>query len=154
MTSALEQLDRCRDETMAARSALVLAETQATAARAEAGDLASQVRRLAEDLEAEQAERERASAELSEVEKQLAIIERDKAVAEARAEELRGQVEQERLERGLLSARIGALEADRELAIATMGWWSRRRWQQGRAGASPGLRQAGRGTPVRSLRGA
>lgn len=132
-----EHLDRYINETMAAHAAVVLAKTQATAARAEARDLALKVRQLTDDLEAEQAERERAIEALSQAEKAQAIIERDKAVSEARADEVRKQVTQERVERSLLGSRIGALEADREEAISSMGWLSRRRYERRRSVARP-----------------
>ena len=129
-----EQLDRYINESMAAHAAVVLAKTQATAARAEARDLGKRLRQLNDDLEAEQAERERVTTLLSAAEKEQAVLERDRAVAEARADELRKQVAQERLERSMLAARIGILEADREEAISSMGWWSQRRYtkRQGR----------------------
>lgn len=129
------QVDRYINETMAAHAAVVLAKTQATAARAEAQALARQIRTLTDDLETERAESERATEALAASEKSLAIIERDKAVSEARAEEVRKQVEQERVERSLLSKRIGTLEADREEALASMGWWSRRRYERRRNSA-------------------
>lgn len=128
-----EQLDRYINETMAAHAAVVLAKTQATAARAEARDLGRQVRLLNDDFEAERAERERASAALLAAEKAQAILERDRAVADARADELRKQVEQDRVERSLLAARIGILEADREEAITSMDWLSRRRYERRQA---------------------
>lgn len=125
-----EQLDRYVNETMAAHAAVVLAKTQATAARAEARDLSRRVRRLNDDVEAERSERERVTSALSSAEKAQAILERDRAVAEARADELRKQVDQERLERSMLASRIGILEADREEAITSMDWWSRRRYER------------------------
>jgi hypothetical protein len=133
LTPAPEQLDRYVNETMAAHAAVVLAKTQATAARAEARDLSHQVTLLTEDLESEQTARERLEAALSAAEKAQAVLERDRAVAEARADELRSQLEQERLERSLLASRIGVLEADREEAITSMGWWSRRRYDRTRS---------------------
>lgn len=123
-----EELDRYIDETMAANAAVVLAKTQATAARAEARDLAEAVRQLQEEIELERSHREEADALLSAAEKDQALLERDRAVAEARAEEVRLQVEQERVERSVLLARIARLEAERDEAVASLGWWSRRRY--------------------------
>lgn len=135
-----EQLDRYINETMAAHAAVVLAKTQAAAARAEARDLAKRTRELAEDLEAERIETDRLQAILTASERAQAILERDKAVAEARSDEVRKQVEQERIERSLLAKRVGELEADREEAMASMGWWSRRRYDRRRPGL-PGANQ-------------
>jgi chromosome segregation ATPase len=132
-----EHLDRYIQGTNAANAAVVLAKTQATAARAEARDLARRLRQTDDELGCERAERERVARELSEVARAQAVLERDLAVAEARADELRRQLEQERVERSLLSGRIGVVEADREEAVAAMGWWSRRRYHRRRAGDGP-----------------
>lgn len=132
LTAVPEPLDRYVTDTMAAHAAVVLAKTQAAAARAESRDLAHQVNELSEELELERTERERLAAALLDAEKTQAVLERDRAVAEARADELRSQIEQERIERSLLAGRIGVLEADREEAITAMGWWSRRRYDRSR----------------------
>ncbi|MCP4227436.1 MAG: hypothetical protein GY773_29170 [Actinomycetia bacterium] len=127
-----EKLDHYVNESMAAHAAVVLAKTQATAARAEARDLARQLTHLTSELEAETEARRQAAEALSTAEKAQAVLERDRAVADGRADELRSQIEQERVERSLLASRIGTLEADREEAIASLGWWSRRRYDRSR----------------------
>ena len=127
-----EKLDHYVNETMAAHAAVVLAKTQATAARAEARDLNQHVMDLTNELEAEMEARQKALADLSVAEKAQAVLERDRAVADARADELRSQLEQERVERSLLASRVGVLEADREEAINSMGWWTRRRYDRSR----------------------
>ena len=129
---ASPDLDRYVSETTAAHAAVVLAKTQATAARAEARDLITKIRRLTEELEAERTEHDRTTAALDEASRAQAILERDKAVAEARADEVRSQIDQERVERSVLAARLGELESDRENALTSMGWWSRRRYDQRR----------------------
>lgn len=133
---AVPELERQTNETMAAHAAVVLAKTQASAARAESVDLGRQLRSLRAELDALRQENSRLQSQLSVADKEQAVLERDRAVAEARAEELRRQVEQERVERSMLATRIGALEADREEAITSMGRWSRRRYQQRRARAA------------------
>ena len=120
-----EQLDRDINETMAANAAVMLARTQASAAQAEA-------RQLSDDLEAERSERERLMAEAAEANKAQAVLERDKTVAEARTEEIRQQIEQQRIERSLMASRIAALEADRDAAVMSMSYWSKRRYQRRR----------------------
>lgn len=130
-------LDRYINESMTTNAAVVLAKTQATAARAEARDLARRLRQLTDELESERADREQVAAELSKAARGVAVLERDHAVAEARADELRRQLDQERVERSLLSGRIGVVEADREEAVAAMGWLSRRRYHRRRAGDGP-----------------
>ncbi len=125
------KLDHYVNESMAAHAAVVLAKTQATAARAEARDLAQQLAFLSTELDVEVDAKQQAIEALSVAEKAQAVLERDRAVANGRADELRRQIEQERVERALLASRIGTLEADREEAIASMGWWSRRRYDRG-----------------------
>ncbi len=123
-----DQLDRYLNETMAAHAAVVLAKTQAAAARAEARDLAVRVEQLTAELDGAHRELADVGARLIDSERAQAILERDRAVAEARVEEIRGQVEQERLERAVLSNRLTELEADYESALSSMGWLSRRRY--------------------------
>ena len=123
-----DQLDNYVKETLAANAAVVLAKTQATAARAESRDLNQRVQTLAADLDAERAARDEAEQLLTASRKEQALVERDRAVADARADEVRKQLEQERVERAILLTRIAELEAERDDAIAALGWWSRRRF--------------------------
>ncbi|MEM8922182.1 MAG: hypothetical protein AAGD35_01690 [Actinomycetota bacterium] len=131
--------DRTPSETAAAHAAVVMAKTQASAARAEADDLGRHVQQLTAEVERLQADNERLASKLSAAARAQAVLERDRAVSEARADELRRQVDQERVERSMLAARIGALEADREDAIGAMDRWSRRRYErrQSRTKTSP-----------------
>ncbi len=122
-----DQLDNYVKETLAANAAVVLAKTQATAARAESRDLNHRVQTLAAELEAERFARADAEQQLDEARREQALIERDCAVAEARADEVRKQIEQERVERSILLTRIVELEAERDEATAALGWWARRR---------------------------
>jgi len=137
LSNGPDHMKRYLDETMAAHAAVVLAKTQAAAARAEARDLAGRVQSWHRDLELERAEHGRTAIALSTAEKAQAILERDRAVAEARADELRQQIKQERAERSLLVSRIGILEAEREEAIASMDWLSKKRYTKGRAQSKP-----------------
>jgi hypothetical protein len=149
-----DQLDNYVKETLAANAAVVLAKTQATAARAESRDLNHRVQSLAADLDAECVARDEAELQLQEARREQALVERDRAVAEARADEVRKQLEQERVERSILLTRVVELEAERDDAIAALGWWSRRRFIGRRTGpnrsvtpaAEPGAR------PIRSNR--
>ena len=125
--------DRATHETMAAHAAVVLAKTQAAAARAEVADLDRRLAQATTALDRERSETARLRAQMSAAERSQAVLERDRAVAEARADELRRQVEQERIERSMLAERIGALEADREEAISAMSRRSRKRYEQRRS---------------------
>lgn len=133
LPAAVTDTETVSNETMAAHAAVVLAKTQASAARAEASDLTRQVRTLKADLETARQEVATLKSQMTASQREQAVLERDRAVAEARADELRGQVEQERVERSMLAARIGVLEADREEAITSMDRWSRRRYERRQA---------------------
>ena len=122
-----EQLERYISETLAAHAAVVLAKTQATAARAETQQMARKLKLAANDLDAERAERERATAELTEVRQENAELDKQRAVAEARAEEIRQQLAHERSQRSFLAQRIGKLERERDDLHAALGWIGRRR---------------------------
>jgi hypothetical protein len=122
-----EQLERYISETLAAHAAVVLAKTQATAARAESELMTRKLRTAAQDLDAERAERERATAELSTVQATNSDLEKQRAVAEARTEEIRQQLAHERAQRSFLAQRIGTLERERDDLHAALGWVGRRR---------------------------
>ncbi len=134
-----EQLERYISETLAAHAAVVLAKTQATAARAESEQISRKLRLAAQDLDAERAERERATAELVDVRDVNSDLEKQRAVAEARAEEIRQQLAHERAQRSFLAQRIGTLERERDDLHAALGWVGRRRLRraQGTAFAAP-----------------
>ncbi|MGI9598949.1 MAG: hypothetical protein ACR2QK_22490 [Acidimicrobiales bacterium] len=122
-----EQLDRYISETLAAHAAVVLAKTQATAARAEAQNMSKKLRLASADLDAERAERERATVDLAEAKEANAELDKDRAVAEARTDEIRQQLTHERSQRSFLAQRIGVLERERDDLHAALGWAGRRR---------------------------
>ena len=126
-TEIPEQLERYISETLAAHAAVVLAKTQATAARAESEQMSRRLRTAAQDLDAERAERERATAELAEISASNAELDKQRAVAEARTDEIRQQLAHERAQRSFLTQRIGSLERERDEVHAALGWIGRRR---------------------------
>lgn len=138
-----EQLERYISETLAAHAAVVLAKTQATAARAESEQIGRRLRTAAQDLDAERAERERATAELTEIQADNAELDKQRAVAEARTDEIRQQLAHERAQRSFLAQRIGTLERERDDLHAALGWMGRRRLL--RRGQSPGAATATNG---------
>lgn len=125
-----EQLDRYISETLAAHAAVVLAKTQATAARAESQQMAKKLRQSADDLDAERAERARAIAQLEETQSTMNELDKERAVAQARTDEIRLQLEHERSQRSFLAQRIGKLEHERDELHAALGWLGRRRLRQ------------------------
>lgn len=122
-----EQLDRYISETLAAHAAVVLAKTQATAARAESQEMSRKLRLAANDLDAERAERERTTADLDVANQRVAELDKQRAVAEARTDEIRQQLTHERSQRSYLAQRIGMLERERDELQAVLGWRGRRR---------------------------
>jgi len=97
------------------------------------GQLSAMAHRLEEltrEIAQQQAELDQAAQALAEANRAQAVLERDKAVAEAQAAELARQLDQEREERGLLATRLTALLSERDLAVASLGWLSRRRYQR------------------------
>lgn len=125
-----DQLSRYVSETLAAHAAVVMAKTQATAARAEADSANRKMRQALSDLDVTRTERERADALLAESRAMSIELDKQRAVAEARTEELRNQLEHERLRLSQLSHRVGQLEADRERLRSSLTWFSRRRLQR------------------------
>ncbi len=100
---------------------------------AEPGELSAMAHRLEDllrELAQQQTELDQAAQALVEANRAQAVLERDKAVAEAQAAELARQLDQEREERGLLATRLTVLLGERDLAVASLGWWSRRRYQR------------------------
>ena len=132
-----EQLERYISETLAAHAAVVLAKTQATAARAETEQMSRKLRLAAQDLDAERAERERATSELSEVQAVNAELDKLRAVAEARTEEIRQQLAHERAQRSFLAQRIGTLERERDDLHGVLGWIGRRRLRRNQVELQP-----------------
>jgi hypothetical protein len=117
---------------------LLAAETRATASETrfevmetEAASSQRRIEQLTNDLEHERAELRRLKTDLANEEKA-------KAVAQARTDELRGQLKQDRLD---LEARIGVAQGEAQAQLvradslqaslgdahAAMGWWSKRR---------------------------
>lgn len=97
------------------------------------GQLSAMARRLEEltrEITEQQAALDEAAQQLAEANRAQAVLERDKAVAEAQTAEIARQLDQEREERGLLATRLTALLSERDLAVASLGWWSRRRYQR------------------------
>ena len=97
------------------------------------GQLSAMAHRLEEltrEVTQHQAELDKAAQELAEANRAQAVVERDRAVAEAQVAEMARQLDQEREERGLLTTRLAALLSERDLAVASLGWWGRRRYQR------------------------
>lgn len=97
------------------------------------GQLSAMAHRLEEltrEIAQQQAALDEAAQQLAEANRAQAVLERDKAVAEAQTAEIARQLDQEREERGLLATRLTALLSERDLAVASLGWWSRRRYQR------------------------
>lgn len=122
--------DRTTTETLAAQAAVMLAKTQASAARVESQDLLRRLRIAQQSAEADRADSKRAREELASVEQELAQLQRAKAVAEAKAEELRRFLEREQTQFRFMSERVAALEQERDQLLASLGWLGRKRYRR------------------------
>lgn len=122
--------DRATTETLAAQAAIMLAKTQASAARVESQDLLRRLRIAQQAADADRADADRARDELAATERELAQLQRAKAVAEAQAEELRRFLEREQTQFRFMGERVAALEQERDQLLASLGWLGRRRYRQ------------------------
>ena len=97
------------------------------------GQLSAMARRLEEltsEIANQQAELDQSAQALAEAHRAQAVLERDRALAQAQVVEVARRLDQEREERNLLATRLTALLGERDLAVASLGWWSRRRYQR------------------------
>ena len=122
--------DRTTTETLAAQAAVMLAKTQASAARVESQDLLRRLRIAQQSAEADRADSKRAREELTAAEQELAQVQRAKAVAEAKAEELRRFLDREQTQFRFMSERVAALEQERDQLLASLGWLGRKRYRR------------------------
>ncbi|MFV0260474.1 MAG: hypothetical protein ACK5PP_18730 [Acidimicrobiales bacterium] len=95
------------------------------------------VAQLESELAACREELDRIERDLVAGDRRQVILERDRAHAEANAEQLQRQLERDRTERDALSDRLAETTVDRDDAVASLGWWSRRRYQRRRDQADP-----------------
>jgi chromosome segregation ATPase len=95
--------------------------------------LTRRVTQLRQEIESQQHQLDEAAHAVSEAHRVQAVLERDKALAQARAEAVEQQLDQAREERSLLTDRLATLVSERDLAVSSLGWWSRRRYHHRRA---------------------
>ncbi len=92
--------------------------------------MARRLEELTSEIESQRVELDQAAQVLVEAHRAQAVLERDRALAQAQVVEVARQLDQEREERNLLATRLTALLSERDLAVASLGWWSRRRYQR------------------------
>lgn len=131
----VKQLERrVSSETMAAHAAIVLAKTQTTAARAETQELIRRIRKLQNELEDKTIAQENTSKELNQSRVIISQLDQQRGIAEARIEEIRAQLDQERFERAALAARYSALEYERNDLLMCLDWVAKRRLERRKTG--------------------
>ncbi len=121
------QLDRYISETLAAHAAVVLAKTQAAAARAEARELALRLQEASERLQHEREARESSDEALLDAEEEVRQLSMEREIALARLEEIRGELDYERSRSAHLHKQVNQLYGEHNELIASLGWFGRRR---------------------------
>lgn len=122
-----DQLGKFISETMAAHAAVVLAKTQAAAARAEGRELNRKLVRLEDEMDDRGRELQHMDDELASANRELIRLDKELAVSEARSGEIRDQLDLVRHERRHLLDRLEAVERDRSQLDAAIGWFGRQR---------------------------
>ncbi len=130
-----QQLDeqgvgRYTGDMMAAQAAVLLAKTQATAARVESRDLLRRLREETARAEADRAARLEAAEALADSEQEMQRVRRHHAVAEARLAELRRQLAGEDQQIQFMIDRINSLEQERFRLSQSLGWLGRLRYRR------------------------
>ncbi len=130
-----QQLDfespgRYPEDALAAQAAVLLARTQATAARVESRDLLRRLREATDAASAARAAHLEVSAALTASEQQLEEIKRRHAVAQAKLAELRKQVGDENRQFQFMVDRINSLEQDRRRLSLSLGWLGKLRYRR------------------------
>ncbi len=120
-----EQLERYISETLAAHTAVVLAKTQAAAARAEANYLSNQMKSLHRQLETETIHKQDTTQRLSASQEKNYKLDKELAIEKTRLSEVIKQNDYVLRERTNLAHKVSELEKERNILWSSMGWWSR-----------------------------
>ncbi|MDH3299027.1 MAG: hypothetical protein OES24_00805 [Acidimicrobiia bacterium] len=123
-------LSRYSGDALAAQAAVLLAKTQATAARVESRDLLRRLREATATAEADRAARAAAAESLGDLQRELEEARRNKAVAEARAVELTTRLSSEDQQFQFMVDRIKSLEQERDRLNQSLGWLGRLRYRR------------------------
>lgn len=110
-----------------AHTAVVLAKTQASAAREEARALAQRLNEIDQSLKTETDKQQELIEQLDSTQQECLVLDKELAVNQTRLEEIADRAEHEYKERLKLAKKIERLEQEKDELHASMGWWSRRR---------------------------
>ncbi len=123
-------LSRYSGDALAAQAAVLLAKTQATAARVESRDLLRRLREAMSAAEADRAARAEAAETLADVQRELEEARRNQAVAEARLTEMRNRLSSDDQQFQFMADRIKNLEQERHRLSRSLGWFGRLRYRR------------------------
>jgi len=123
-------LSRYSGDALAAQAAVLLAKTQATAARVESRDLLRRLREATTAAEADRAARAQAAQTLADLQRELEDARRDRAVAEARLTEVRSRLSNDDHQFQFMVDRIKSLEQERHRLSRSLGWFGRFRYRR------------------------
>lgn len=123
-------VSRYSGDVLAAQAALLLAKTQATAARVESRDLLRRLREATATAEADRAARAEVVESLAVLQEELEDARREQAVAEARLAEIQARLSSEDLQFQFMVDRIRSLEQERHRLSRSLGWFGRLRYRR------------------------
>lgn len=123
-------LSRYSGDALAAQAAVLLAKTQATAARVESRDLLRRLREATTAAEADRAARAQAAQTLADLQRELEVARRNQAVAEARLTEVQTRVSSDDQQFQFMIDRIKSLEQERQRLSRSLGWLGRYRYRR------------------------
>jgi len=124
------QHHRYASDALAAQAAVLLAKTQATAARFENRGLIRRLRRVNSVAAADRAAREEAAEALAEAQRSLDELRQIHAVAEGKLDELRQQLGNDNRQFQFMVDRIASLENERHRLTQCLGWFGRFRYRR------------------------
>ncbi len=125
-----QSLTRYSGDALAAQAAVLLARTQATAARVESRDLLRRLRETTASAAADRSARREAEESIAGLREQLEAARRDQAVAEAQLTELRARLNGEGQQLHFMVDRINNLEEERRQLTRSLGWFGRFRYRR------------------------
>ncbi len=125
-----QSLSRYSGDALAAQAAVLLAKTQATAARVESRDLLRRLREATTTAAADRAARVEATRTAAKLERELEEARRSHAVAEAKLTELRTRLSSDDQQFQFMVDRIKSLEQERHRLTRSLGWFGRLRYRR------------------------
>ena len=119
-----------QSDVLAAQAAVLLAKTQATAARSQSQDFFRRMRDADESAAADRKARHEADQALAEAERSLQELRSSQAVADAKVQELRSQLAKDDRHFQFMVDRISSLEWERHRLTQCLGWFGRIRFRR------------------------